>query len=44
MVMGLSFNEIVVIAKKKFKEVHIFKPPSSSKDSKEKFIICKHLR
>ena len=44
MFMGLSFNEIVVTAKKKFKEVHIFKPPSSRKDSKENFIICKHLR
>ena len=33
-----------VSAKKKFKEVHIFKPPSSRKDSKENFIICKHLR
>ncbi len=42
--MGSSFNEIVEIAKKKFKEVHIFKPPSSRKDSKENFIICKNLR
>ena len=42
--MGSSFNEIVEIAKKKFKEVHIFKPPASRKDSKENFIICKHLR
>ena len=42
--MGSSFNEIVEIAKKKFKEVHIFKPPASRKDSKESFIICKHLR
>ena len=42
--MGSSFNEIVAIAKKKFKEVHIFKPPSSRKDSKENFIICKNLR
>ena len=42
--MGSSFNEIVAIAKKKFKEVHIFKPPSSRKDSKESFIICKNLK
>ena len=42
--MGSSFNEIVEIAKKKFKEVYIFKPPASRKDSKENFIICKHLR
>ena len=42
--MGSSFNEIVEIAKKKFKEVYIFKPPASRKDSKENFIICKYLR
>ncbi len=42
--MGSSFNEIVEIAKKKFKEVRIFKPPASRKDSKENFIICKHLK
>ena len=42
--MGSSFNEIVASAKKNFKEVHIFKPPSSRKDSKENFIICKNLR
>ena len=42
--MGSSFNEIVADAKKKFKEVNIFKPPASRKDSKESFIICKYLR
>ena len=42
--MGSSFNEIISVAKKKFKKVHIFKPPASRKDSKESFIICKHLR
>ena len=42
--MGSSFNEIVTIAKKKFKEVNVFKPPASRKDSKESFIICKVLR
>ena len=42
--MGSSFNEIVTVAKKKFKEVNVFKPPASRKDSKESFIICKILR
>jgi len=42
--MGSSFNEIVSSAKKKFKEVNVFKPPASRKDSKESFIICKKLR
>ena len=42
--MGSSFNEIVADAKKKFKEVNIYKPLSSRKDSKESFIICKNLR
>ena len=42
--MGSSFNEIVIIAKKNFKEVNIFKPPASRKDSKESFIICQVLR
>tara|TARA_B100001250_G_C19806712_1_gene793664 strand:- start:1214 stop:1825 length:612 start_codon:yes stop_codon:yes gene_type:complete len=42
--MGSSFNDIIKISKKKFKQVHIFKPPASRKDSKENFIICKNLR
>ena len=42
--MGSTFNEIVENAKKNFKENKIFKPPSSRKDSKESFIICKNLR
>ena len=42
--MGSSFNEIVTIAKKKFKDVNVFKPLASRKDSKESFIICKILR
>ena len=42
--MGSIFNEIVENAKKNFKESKIFKPPSSRKDSKESFIICKNLR
>ncbi len=42
--MGSTFNEIVALGKKKFKEVKVFKPKSSRKDSKESFIICKTLR
>ncbi len=42
--MGISFNEIVALGKKIFKEVKVFKPKSSRKDSKESFIICKNLR
>ena len=42
--MGSTFNEIVALAKKIFKEVKVFKPKSSRKDSKESFIICKKLR
>jgi len=44
MFMGGSFNEIVQLGKKIFKEVKVFKPKSSRKDSKESFIICKNLR
>ena len=42
--MGSTFNEIVALAKKIFKEVKVFKPQSSRKESKESFIICKKLR
>ena len=42
--MGSSFNEIVALGKKIFKEVKVFKPQSSRKDSKESFIICKKIR
>ncbi|WP_440633873.1 RlmE family RNA methyltransferase [Candidatus Pelagibacter sp. HIMB1485] len=42
--MGGTFNEIVAEGKKHFKEVKVFKPKSSRKDSKESFIICKKLR
>ena len=42
--MGTSFNEIVAEAKIIFKEVKVFKPKSSRKESKESFIICKNLR
>ena len=42
--MGGSFNEIVALGKKIFREVKVFKPQSSRKESKESFIICKKLR
>ena len=42
--MGSSLNEILSISKKYFKETHIYKPPSSRKDSKETFLISKFLR
>ena len=42
--LGTSFNEIVALAKTIFKEVKVFKPKSSRKESKESFIICKNLR
>jgi len=42
--MGSTFNEIVENGKKNFKEVKVYKPPSSRKDSKESFIICKKIR
>ena len=42
--IGSTFNEIVALGKKIFKQVKVFKPKSSRKDSKESFIICKSLR
>jgi len=42
--MGSTFKEIVFEAKKNFKEINIYKPTASRKDSKESFIICKFLR
>ena len=42
--MGGSFNEIIDLGKKIFRDVKVFKPKSSRKDSKESFIICKNLR
>ena len=42
--MGSTFNEIVAKAKLIFKEVKVFKPKSSRKNSKDNFIICKNLR
>ena len=42
--MGGTFNEIVAEGKKIFKEVKVFKPKSSRKDSKESFLVCRKLR
>ena len=42
--MGTTFNEIVLKAKKCFKQTNIYKPAASRKNSKESFIICKLLR
>ena len=42
--MGGTFNEVVAEGKKYFREVKVFKPKSSRKDSKESFIICRKLR
>ena len=42
--MGGTFNEIVAEGKKNFKEVKVFKPKSSRKNSKESFIICRKIR
>ena len=42
--MGGTFNEIVAEGKKYFREVKVFKPKSSRKDSKESFIICRKIR
>ena len=42
--MGGSFNEIIELGKKLFKDIKVYKPKSSRKDSKESFIICKNLR
>ena len=42
--MGTTFNEIVKYSKEIFKEINIFKPPASRKDSKENFLVCKKLR
>ena len=42
--MGSTFNEIVAEGKRFFKEVKVFKPKSSRKDSKESFIVCRKIR
>ena len=42
--MGRTFNEIIELGKKIFKEVKVFKPKSSRIESKESFVICKKTR
>ena len=42
--MGGTFNEIVALGKKIFREVKVFKPLSSRKESKESFIVCNKIR
>ena len=42
--MGSTFNEIMDELKLIFRQIKVFKPSSSRKDSKESFIICKILR
>ena len=42
--MGSNFNEIISESKLIFKKTNVYKPPSSRKESKENFIICKKLR
>ncbi len=42
--MGSTFNEIMTESKMIFKQIKVFKPSSSRKNSKESFIICKSLR
>ena len=42
--MGSTFNEIVALGKKIFREVKVFKPLSSRKESKESFIVCNKIR
>ena len=41
--MGASFNDVVKEAKNTFKEIKIYKPKASRKESKESFIICKNI-
>jgi len=42
--MGSTFREIIDSSKDIFKEVNIYKPVASRKDSKENYIICKFLK
>ena len=42
--MGSTFKEIIDSSKDIFKEVNIYKPSASRKDSKENYIICKFLK
>tara|TARA_B100000700_G_scaffold107299_1_gene121091 strand:+ start:184 stop:798 length:615 start_codon:yes stop_codon:yes gene_type:complete len=42
--IGSVFNEIIKIAKETFKEIKIYKPKASRKESKESYLICRYLR
>ena len=42
--MGSTFKEIIAESKLIFKQIKVFKPYSSRKESKESFIVCKFLR
>ena len=42
--MGSTFNELKLESKLIFKQIKVFKPSSSKKDSKETFIVCKFLK
>jgi len=42
--MGAIFKEIQMRAKEIFKEVKIFKPKSSRKESREIYIFCRNLK
>jgi 23S rRNA (uridine2552-2'-O)-methyltransferase len=42
--MGAIFKEIQFRAKEIFKEVLIFKPKSSRKESREIYVICRNLK
>ena len=41
--MGSTFKEIMAESKLIFKQIKVFKPYSSKKESKESFIVCKFL-
>ena len=43
-IQGYIFKEIIDKARNIFKDVKIFKPKSSRKESKENYIICKNLK
>ena len=42
--VGSTFNEIITESKKIFKNIKVYKPNASRKESKESFIICNMLR
>ncbi len=42
--MGSTFKEIMTESKLIFKQIKVFKPSSSKKDSREIYLVCKFLR